>query len=202
MIAMVPLPFYLSHASALKLTARAQAVEKDGKPAVTWTLVAKRGRVTSASQLAGFNIVSLAAYAPDFVRNVALGKWGKLPADVTFTPSGQVLSALRKAANGDNVAVLLDPAQAASLPTLPFASDIEVVATSPPVPGVLVCTVGTTVGPTTAGQLTAGLLKLDQTPEGAAALEAVRLAKFVALDGKGLAAARSSYRPAATTAVK
>jgi len=202
MLAMVPLPFYLSHAGALKLTARAQAVEKDGKPAVTWTLVAKKGRVTSASQLAGFNIVSLAAYAPDFVRNVALAKWGKLPADVTFTATGQVLSALRKAANGDNVAVLLDTAQAASLPTLPFAADLEVVATSPPLPGVLVCTVGTTVLPTTASQLTSGLLKLHQTPDGAAALDAVRLAKFVALDGKGLAAARASYRPATKTTSK
>jgi len=202
MLAMVPLPFYLAHASALKLTARAQAVEKDGKPAVTWTLVAKKGRVTSAASLSGFDIVSLAAYAPDFVRNVALAKWGKLPADVTFTPTGQVLSALRKAANGDNVAVLLDVAQAASLPTLPFAADLEVVATSPPLPGVLVCTVGSTVGPTASGQLTSGLLKLHQTPAGVAALDAVRLAKFVALDGKALAAARASYRPATTTAAK
>jgi len=202
MFAMVPLPFYLAHASALKLTARAEAVEKDANAAVTWTLVAKKGRVTSASQLAGFNIVSLAAYAPDFVRNVALAKWGVLPADVTFTPTGQVLSALRKAANGDNVAVLLDTAQTASLPTLPFAAELEVVATSPPVPGVLLCTVGTTVLPTTASPLVAGLLKLHQTPEGAAALDAVRLAKFVPLDAKGLAAVRTSYRSTAKTAAK
>jgi len=198
-VAMVPLPFYLAHASALKLTARAQAVEKDGKASVTWTLVAKKGRVTSASSLAGFNVVSLAAYAPDFIRNVALAQWGKLPADVTFTATGQVLSALRKAASGENVAVLLDTAQAASFPTLPFAGELEVVATSPPVPGVVVCTVGSAVGPTAAGQLTSGLLKMHTTPEGAAALEAVRLSRFVALDTKGLAAARASYKPAVKT---
>src|SRR5258706_14132782 len=63
--AMVPLPFYLVHASELKLTARAQAVEKDGTPATSWTLVAKKGRVTSAAALSGFTIVSIAAYAPD-----------------------------------------------------------------------------------------------------------------------------------------
>jgi hypothetical protein len=199
MLAMVPLPFYLAHADSLKLTAKAQAVEKDGSPAVTWTLVAKKGRVTQASSLAGFNIVSLAAYAPDFIRHVALGAWGKLPSDVTFTASGQVLSALRKAASGDNVAVLLDVAQAASLPTLPFAGELEVVATSPPVPGVVVCTVGTTVSSAAVSQLTAGLLKLHQSPEGAAALDAVRLAKFVALDAKGLGAVRASYRPVAKT---
>ena len=202
MLAMVPLPFYLAHASALKLTARAEAVEKDGKPAVVWTLVAKKGRVTSASQLAGFNIVSLAAYAPAFIRNVALAKWGQLPADVTFTPTGQVLSALRKAANGDNVAVLLDPGQAASIPTLPFAAELEVVTTSPPVPGVLLCTVGITVLPTTVSPLVAGLLKLHQTPEGAAALDAVRLSKFVPLDGKELSAVRASYRSTAKTPAK
>jgi hypothetical protein len=198
-LAMVPLPFYLAHASDLKLTARAQAVEKDGTPAVTWSLVAKKGRVASASSLAGFNIVSLAAYAPDFIRNVALAHWGKLPPDVTFAATGQVLSALKRCANGDNVAVLLDASQAASLKTLPFADELTVVATSPPVPGIVVCTVGTTVGPTAAKQLVAGLLKMSQTAEGHQALDAVRLAEFVPLDGKGLAAARASYGPSAKT---
>jgi hypothetical protein len=194
-VAMVPLPFYLAHASALKLTARAQAVEKDGTPATTWTLVAKKGRVTSAQSLAGFTVVSIAAYAPDFVRNVALAKWGTVPADVKFSANGQVLSALNKAANGDDVAVLLDAAQAKSLPTLPFAADLEVVATSPPVPAIVVCSVGSKVGPTDTKQLVAGLLKVHETPEGMAALDAVRLAKFVPLDGKGLADARASYKP-------
>ena len=196
-LALVPLPFYLSHASALKLQAAAQAVEKDGRPEVTWTLVAKKGRVASASSLAGFTVVSIAAYAPDFVRNVALAKWGKLPADVKFSATGQVLSALRKAAQGDDVAVLLDAAQAASLPTLPFAEELAIVATSPPVPGIVVCSVDSTVGPTTAKQLVAGLLKAHQTPEGMSALDAVRLAKFIPLDSKSLAAAKAAYRPVA-----
>jgi len=199
MLAMVPLPFYLAHASDLKLTARVQAVEKDGQPAVRWTLVAKKGRVTSTSSLAGYSVVSLAAYAPDFIRNVALAKWGKLPADVTFAATGQILSALRKSANGDPVAVLLDAAQAASLPTLPFAAELEVVTISPPVPGILVCTVGTAVRPADTTKLVAGLLKMHETSEGMAALDAVRLAKFVPLDGKGIAAARASYAPGAKT---
>lgn len=195
-VALVPLPFFLAHASDLKLTARAQAVEKDGKAAVTWTLVAKKGQVTSAASLAGYKIVSLAAYAPDFIRNVALAPWGALPADVTFETSGQVLSALRKSANGDKIAVLLDAAQAKSLETLPFAGELDVVATSPAVPGILVCTVGTTVNGTAASQLVSGLMKLNQSTEGSAALDAVRLAKFVPLDAKGVAKARAAYAPA------
>jgi len=196
-VAMVPLPFFLSHATELKLTARAQAVEKDGSPATTWTLVAKKGRVTSAKSLAGFTVVSIAAYAPDFIRNVALARWGKLPRDVKFVATGQVLSALRKAADGDNIAVLLDAAQAASFPTLPFAAELSIVATSPPVPGIVVCTVGSRVGSADTKQLVAGLLKVHEIPEGMSALDAVRLAKFVPLDGKGLAAARASYKPVA-----
>jgi len=201
-LAMVPLPFYLAHASDLKLTPRAQAVEKDGTALVTWTLVAKKGRVTSAAALSGFTIVSLAAYAPDFIRNVALAKWGKLPADVTFAATGQILSALRKSANGDNVAVLLDASQAASLPTLPFAEELEIVATSPPVPGIVVCSVGTSVAAAASSQLIAGMVKMNETPEGLAALDAVRLAKFVKLDTKALAAARAAYAPAAKTKAK
>ncbi len=200
--AMVPLPFYLAHASDLKLTACAQAVEKDGQPLVSWTLVAKKGRVTSASSLSGFTVVSLAAYAPEFIRNVALEKWGKLPADVTFTASGQILSALRKAANGDNVVALLDAPQAASLPTLPFADELEVVATSPPVPGIVVCTVGTSLGATATKQLVTGLLKMNETPEGLSALEAVRLAKFVPKDAKALDAASTAYAPSTKTTAR
>jgi ABC-type phosphate/phosphonate transport system substrate-binding protein len=196
-LAMIPLPFYLVHQSELKLTARAQAVEKDGTPATTWTLVAKKGRVTSAESLAGFTIVSLAAYAPDFIRNVALAKWGSLPANVKFQATGQVLGALRKSANGDDVAVLLDASQAASLPTLPFAADLAVVATSPPLPAFLVCTVGSSVGPSDTKKLTGALLKLHETPEGTSTLDAVRLSKFVPLDAKGLTAARESYTPPA-----
>ena len=144
-LALVPLPFYLSHASALKLqAARLRRSRKTGSRTVTWTLVAKKGRVASPADLSGFTIVSLAGYAPGFIKNVALAKWGSLPADVTFQANGQVLSALRKAANGDRIAVLLDATQAASLPTLPFAAELSVVATSPPVPGIVVCTVGAT----------------------------------------------------------
>src|SRR5262245_30057244 len=201
-LAMVPLPFFLAHASELKLTPRAQAVEKDGTAAVSWTLVAKRGRVTSAASLSGFTIVSLAAYAPGFIRNVALSGWGTLPADVTFNATGQILSALRKSANGDNVAVLLDAAQAASLPSLPFAGELEVVATSPPVPGIVVCSVGSTVTSADGGEIIAGHRTMKGTQEGIAALDAVRLAKFVPLDAKAISAARAAYRPAAKTQVK
>jgi hypothetical protein len=192
-LALIPLPFYLSHASDLKLVPRTQAVMKDGAATEVWTLVAKKGRVSSPASLSGWQIVSLAGYSPRFVRSVALASWGSLPKDVTFVPSGTVLSALRKASAGDNVAVLLDGAQAASLPTLPFASDLEIVATSPAVPAVVLCTVGAGIGAPDLNSLVAGLMAMDRTPDGAAALDAVRLLKFIPLDEKGLAASRTAY---------
>jgi hypothetical protein len=201
-LALVPLPFFLAHAEALRLTPRAQAVQKDGHASVAWTLVAKKGSVTGAASLSGFTIVSLSAYAPDFIRRVALAPWGKLPADVTFSSQEPILSALRKAATGEKVAVLLDEAQARSLPTLPFAADLETIATSPALPDILLCSVGTSASAATVTAAVSGLLKLGQSPEGSTALDAVRLAKFVPLDTKGVAAARAAYAPSAKTAAR
>jgi hypothetical protein len=198
-LALVPLPFYLVHARDLKLTPRLQAVLKDAKDKEVWTLVAKKGRVTSPASLAGWKVLSLAAYAPDFIRNVALAGWGRLPANVEFVESGQLLSALRKAASGENVAVLLDGTQTASLATLPFAGDLETVASSPALPTSVLSTVGSSLAAADINRLTAGLLKMTDTPEGSAALEAVRLARFIPLDDKALAAARKAYGGSAST---
>jgi len=201
-VALVPLPFYLAHARELNLTPRLQAVMKDAKETEVWTLVAKRGRVTGPASLAGWKIVSLAAYAPDFIRKVALGKWGPLPPSVEFVASGQVLSALRKASSGDDVAVLLDGTQTASLATLPFAAELEVVASSPALPASVLSTVGPALGPIDAKRLASGLLAMKNTPEGSAALEAVRLTGFVAVDEIALASARRAYGSAAAASSK
>ena len=45
-------------------------------------------------------------------------------------------------------------------------------------------------------------LKLHEIPEGTSALDAVRLAKFVPLDAKGLAAARASFRAGAKSTTR
>jgi len=192
-VALVPLPFYLAHARELKLLPKTQAIPKGGGANETWSLVAKKGRVTSPAALDGWRIAGLPAYAPDFVRRVALSAWGELPPTVTFVPTGQVLSSLRKAASGDDVAVLLDSTQSAALGTLPFAGELEVVAISPALPGVVLCTAGPGLPAGEAKSLVAGLLKMHESPEGAAALDAVRLAKFVPLDDRAVEAVRTRY---------
>lgn len=196
-LALVPLPFFLAHARELKLSPRTQAVPKGGAATETWSLVAKKGRVTSPSALAGWRIAGLPAYAPDFVRRVAFPSWGEIPASVDFVPTGQVLSAMRKAVAGEDIAVLLGATETAALPTLPFAKELEIVAASPELPGVVLCTAGAGLPADDAKKLVTGLLKMHESPEGAAALDAVRLTKFVPLDDRAIATLRSRYEPSA-----
>lgn len=189
-VAIVPLPFFVKHGEALGLLPRLQAVPIEEGAAEPWTLVAKTGRATKPSDLAGWEIVSLAAYSPAFVRGTALAGFGALPENVTLTPSGQVLSALRKAATGKDVAVLLDAAQAKALPSLPFAKELEVVHRSKPVPTSVVALVGTRLPKEKADALLRALLDLGKSPEGAAALEGMRLTAFVPADAAAIERAR------------
>jgi ABC-type phosphate/phosphonate transport system substrate-binding protein len=180
-IAMVPVPFYVKHARALALQPRLAVIRQGAQgPLETWTLVARKGRVGSPAALAGFELYSIAGYAPGFVR-AALAGWGRLPADVRIVASGQVLSTLRRAAAGESAAVLLDGEQSAALATLPFAGELEVVARSPPIPSAMVAIVGGRVPAARWSTLEKALLALPGAPGGADALAGVRLQGFAPL---------------------
>jgi len=129
-LAFVPYPFFVKHAAELHLTPLVQADVTDIGSQQRWTLVAKSGRVTEPKSMAGYTLLSVAGYAPDFVRHSALEGW-PLPPDVKIESTGQILGALRRIAAGEPVAALLDQTQAAALPTLPFAADLKAVAQSP-----------------------------------------------------------------------
>lgn len=194
-VAMVPMPFYVKHAAELSLRPRLGVIRQGAEgPLETWTLVAKRGRVGSAAALAGFTIASVAGYSPQFVRG-ALAGWGALPGDVRIVSSAQVLSNLRKAAAGENLAVLLDGEQAEALPSLPFAADLEAVARSRPLPSAVVATVGARLPAARWSALEKALLALPSMPEGAAALEGVRLKAFAPLPSETQAVARQMGAP-------
>ena len=194
--ALVPLPFFLKHEKALKLVAHAQALPQGGEATETWSLVAGKGRLAGAAALDGWELVSLAAYAPAFVRGSALGVWGKVPATTRLLASGAVLSALRQAATGERVAALLDSAQAAALDSLPFYQDLEVVTRSAPMPGVVFCTAAGRAGEVREHALLKALLELAARPAGAAALSGLRLSAFEPVDEAGLARARQGYAAA------
>ena len=189
-VALVPLPFLAQHGASSRLSPRLQVEEKGAGLSQVWSLVAKRGRVASPAALGRFTVMSTAGYAPAFVRGAVRG-WGEIPPGARIVQSSQVLSGLRRAAAGDDVALLLDGAQTAALPTLPFASDLEVVARSRPLPVAFVCEVDERLAPTRWKALEDALLKLSDTPAGAAALEGIRMVRFVRPDPAALAVARS-----------
>lgn len=171
-VAVVTLPFWLAHGEDLGLRVVATGVTDGPGREETWALVAPRGRVRAPSDLAGWELASIAGYAPGFVRGIALGDWGSLPEDVTLTFTSRVLGSLRRAAAGEPVAVLLDGAQDAALDRLPFAGELEIVARSEPVPTSLVCVRGERPeGPAAVAAFRA----LDATESGRGALEGIRL---------------------------
>jgi hypothetical protein len=192
-VAVATLPFWLKHRAALKLTPHMQAVEEGGAAAEVWTLVAPAGAVTGPSSLAGFELVTVAGYAPGFVRGPALGPWGDLPADVHIVSSNNVLSAMRRASQGNKVAVLLDRASAAAVPTLPFAAKLQVVTKSAPLPVAVLSVAGDRVPAAKLKALLRGLASLETTPAGKEALAGVRLARFVPADQAALAKAKESF---------
>jgi hypothetical protein len=177
-LAFVPYPFFVAHAAALHLAPLAQADVTDVGVQERWTLVAKKGKVAGPASMAGYTILSIAGYAPEFVRSFALADWA-LPADVKITPAAQVLSALRRAAAGEPVAVLLDATQTSSLASLPFANELASVTTSAPLPTAILAVVDARLPKARAEGLRAGLLSLEKSAPGTDALANLRVQRFV-----------------------
>jgi len=178
MLAFVPYPFYVEHAAQLHLTPLVQADVTDIGPQQRWTLIAKSGRLTGPASMTGYTVLSTAGYAPGFVRRSALQGWA-LPADVKIEFTGQILSALRRAAAGEPVAVLLDQTQAAALPSLPFAAELKPVTQSAELPIALIAVVGSRLATPRAKALQEGLLKMSHSPGSADSLAPLRLRGFV-----------------------
>jgi hypothetical protein len=177
-LAFVPYPFFVEHGAQLHLTPLVQADVTDVGLQQRWTLVTKSGGGTDPKSMAGYTVLSAAGYAPEFVRHSALQGWA-LPTDAKIEASGQILSALRRAAAGEPVAVLLDRTQAAALPSLPFAAQLKTLTQSPELPVALIVVVDSRVPAARAKSLQSGFLKMSQAPGGADSLGALRLRGFV-----------------------
>lgn len=176
-LAFVPYPFYVEHGAQLHLAPLVQADVTDVGLQQHWTLVAKAGRVTDPKSMSGYTVLSAAGYAPEFVRHSALQGWA-LPDDVKIEASGQILSALRRAAAGEPVAVLLDQTQSAALPSLPFAAELKIIAQSTELPVALIVVVDSRVPAARAKALQTGFLKMSQAAGGVDSLGALRLHGF------------------------
>jgi hypothetical protein len=192
LLAVVPLPVYLTYGERLGFVARLQVVPASGEEE-TWSLVARKDAIRGPESLSGWELASMAGYSPRFVRT-ALSGWGSLPETVEVQSTGRVLSKLRSAAAGEPVAVLLDDAQADALPALPFAADLEIVARSTPLLSSVVCTVGETVDPADADALLLALTRLDEAPGAVELLETIRVRRFETLEVEALAEAERVFR--------
>jgi hypothetical protein len=181
------LPFYLAHEEELRLVARLSAMPQGGHPVERWTLVTGKDHPES---LEGYTVSSTAGYSKHFVRAAA----AMLPSQVEIQPMTGVLSALRRAANGEKVAVLLDGAQFASMGTLPFAASLAVVETSAPMPVAVIATVAKRIDERRWNELETAFLRLTQDRSARDALDGVRMAGFVPLDEKALGTARTAWR--------
>jgi hypothetical protein len=177
-LAFVPYPFFVQHGAELHLTPLVQADMAGSGTQERWTLVAKAGGVTGPSSMAGYTILSVAGYAPEFVRHSALEAWA-LPPDVKIESTGQILSALRRVAAGEQVVALLDQTQAAALPTLPFAAQLKAVMQSPPLPVAVVAVVDSRLPTARSRALQAALLKMGKATGGSDALGPLHLQGFV-----------------------
>jgi len=192
-LAIVPLPFFLRSGERFDLRPLLQIENTTGTEEI-WSLAVLRGAVSSPAALDGWEITGRPGYAPAFVRGPVLGNWGTLPAGVRITATSSVLAALRRAAAGEKIAVLLDAAQTASLASLPFAKELQIVANSGRLPGGVLCKVGDRLPAAEVDTIVAGLLALHRTPAGEEALAAMRLKRFRKLDAAAVEAARRAYR--------
>ena len=174
----VPYAFYVQHGAELHLSPIAQADVVDVGTQERWTLVGKAGGVTGPQSMTGYTILSVAGYAPEFVRHSALAEWS-LPTDVKIEATGQILSALRRVAAGEPVVALLDQTQAAALPTLPFAAQLKTLVQSSPLPVALVAVVASRVPAPRAKAFQAALLKMGASSADAATLGSLHLKGFV-----------------------
>lgn len=177
-LAFVPYPFFVEHATQLHLAPLAQADVAGTGTTERWTLVERSGRPTGAASLNGYTILSVAGYSPSFVKQSALGAW-TLPEGVKVQSTGQILSALRRVASGDPVVALLDQTQAAALPTLPFAGQLTSVLQSPPLPVAILAVVGSRLTAARAHALQSGLLKMGHAGASTDTLGSLHLQGFV-----------------------
>jgi hypothetical protein len=175
-LAFVPYAFYVQHAVALHLAPLVQADVVGLGTQERWTLVGKGGGAVTGAALTGYTILSVAGYAPEFVKRSALAAW-TLPTDLKVEATGQILSALRRVASGEPVVALLDQTQTEALATLPFAGQIKTLTQSAPLPVAVIVVVDARLSEARAKAFQAALIKMNSA--NTETLASLRLKGFV-----------------------
>lgn len=194
LVGAVPVPFFVAHGKELGLEPRLGIVTTTGQQE-RYALVVRKGTAARAADLAGWEITGTAGYAAGFVRRAFVKEFGALPDDARVSFTGSPLQALRRAATGDKLAVVLDAAQSGSLSNLPFGADLQILARSEPLPSGLVCALKAAgpAGTKTVTSILKGLERLPKSPAGKEALLAIRVERFEAIDAARIARLRADY---------
>jgi hypothetical protein len=183
--ALTTLPFFLQDGEKAGLAPKL-AVVRNGRTSQQWSLIAQKGRVGQAADLDGWELTGPAGYAPGFVQFLLQG-WGPLRASTKITFAPAPLGALKRIVDGENLAVLLEPEQVQAIfPKHPFASALEIVTTTKPVVGSVVCAVKGRMDEAPAAKILDALTRLQGSPEGVEALKTLRIERFSALEPKGI----------------
>ena len=193
----VPVPFFVAHGKELGLEPRLSIVTNTGQPE-HFALVVRKGAIAKSADLSGWEVTGTTGYAAGFVRRLFAKGFGALPDDARITFTAAPLQALRRAASGEKLAVVLDATQSASLASLPFGADLDVLARSEPLPAGLVCVVkpAAAAHAKTVPSLLKGLERMPKSPEGKEALLAIRVERFEPIDAARIAPLRAEEGPA------
>lgn len=166
----VPVPIFLRYHGAFRWQPL-RFVVTDSGDAQRYSVFGPPG--SSLASLAGAPLEGETAYEPAFVAGVVFGK-GADEIKLQLRATTRTLSAVRRAAKGEPVAVLLDEEQRKALATLPQGTTLQMLAESAWMPaGILVA------GPATApADVTALLKALDKAARDPAAEELLKTMKI------------------------
>ncbi len=178
---LVPIPVHLRYHESLDWAPVRVAVLA-GVEAQRYSLYGPAG--SSLDWLSDVTIEGDAAYDPEFVRTLVLGGQYAV-ADDRFHPTSRPLSAVRRAARGEKVVVLLDEGQRRALASLPAAAELVLLAESGWMPAaVLVSRAGATEADVQ--QLGRVLDGLSTDPEAADLLATLRIQRFEAVEPQAI----------------
>jgi hypothetical protein len=186
LLAAVPVPFFVEHGKDLGLEPRLSIAPGSGQPE-RFVLVARKGSIARPADLEGWEVTGTIGYADGFVRGAFAKGFGPIPDGARIAFNAAPLQALRRAAAGDKIAVVLDSTQSASLASLPFGADLAILARSEPLPAGVVCALKASPGGKTAAAILKGLERLPKLPAGKEALAAIRVQRFEPIDAAAVA---------------
>lgn len=149
-----------------------------------WALVSGRNKIKKAGDLAGWELSSRSGFANDFIQVLFSEFWEPLPSEARLVFNPRSLAALRRAAAGEKVAVLLDADEAAALENLPFFAQLEVVFRTEPLPKsvFVLLTADSRIGRSKlAANLSAVLSRFDRSASGSGILGEMQIEKFEAI---------------------